>query len=93
MEGNYGVWGGNEENWSFILSFFYHEEKYLDRLIKWLQKFQEIMSQVPTNLRNIVELESFEWDNVLEVNEEEEQTETLSWAKGGRNKKKLIEIP
>lgn len=44
-------------------------------------------------IRNRVEPEPPEQDIVIEIDEEEKQPESSSWAQGGRKRKNLIEIP
>jgi hypothetical protein len=57
---------------------FYHEEGYWPRFNKCIDNFDEIIAQVPEEIKNIVNPKSPEIDIVVEVSDDEEKLELLA---------------
>lgn len=73
--------------------WYYHEERHLDRYNEFLDNFDSIMSQVHPEIRDRASPKSPKHDDVIEIDIEDDQPKSSSWAQGVKKKKKMIEIP
>lgn len=59
---------------------FYPGVDYWSRFDKCIENFHDISSQVPEEIKNRVDRESFDQDIIVEVSDDEDQEKSLEWA-------------